>query len=175
MNTESRQNYYEILDISENASAQEIYNAYQKAKMTYCHDSKAVLAAFSPEEAAELRNLIEEAYQVLSNVDYRNVYEKRVMSNAYEAQDLTAEAIKIASEDLFQKVQPPIIESEPEKEVLNTTAAVTPHAPVSLPAAVTETAAAVAIEETAPVLNAGFEKMMDDKKECSGEYMKQFR
>ena len=61
MNTELRQNYYEILDIGETATAQEIYNAYMNARLTYAHDSKAVLAAFSTEEASELRNLIEEA------------------------------------------------------------------------------------------------------------------
>jgi predicted transcriptional regulator len=175
MNTDSRQNYYEILDIKENASAQEIYNAYQKAKLTYCHDSKAVLAAFSPEEAAELRNLIEEAYQVLSNVDYRNVYEKRVMSNSYEAQDLTAQAIKVASENLFERVHP-AIEEAPAIAVEAAVAVETvAAAPAMSAAAVTETAIQAVVEETAPQVDPAFENMIATKKEWSGEDLKQVR
>lgn len=158
MNTEQRQNYYDILEITENATAQEIYTAYMKAKLTYCHDSKAVLAAFSPEEAAELRQLIEEAYQVLSNTDYRNVYERRVLANTYTSTELTAEAIKTASEDLFQNVQPPIIEEEPV-----VAEAVAPAEEV-LP-----------IEESAPVKDYEFENLISAKKEWNGDDLKQVR
>jgi len=189
MNTEQRQNYYEILDIGENATAQEIYSAYMKAKLTYAHDSKAVLAAFSPEEAAELRQLIEEAYQVLSNTDYRNVYERRVMAN-FASTELTAEAIKTATDDLFQKAQPPIIENEIEGapvavevstalvvEKVPVVAAEVPEAPTSL----VETAVAIApvtatpVEETAPVKDYEFENLIAAKKEWTGDDLKQVR
>lgn len=107
MNTEIRHNYYEILEINENATQQEIHTAYARAKMTYSAENKALHSVFSPEETNELRTLIEEAYEVLSNNNYRNVYEKRLLSNTYNEFDLTADAIKIASEGLFQRATPP--------------------------------------------------------------------
>ncbi|MCC2679456.1 MAG: hypothetical protein K0R29_2032 [Pseudobdellovibrio sp.] len=192
MNTEQRQNYYEILDIGENATAQEIYNAYMKARLTYAHDSKAVLAAFSPEEAAELRQLIEEAYQVLSNSDYRNVYERRVMAN-FASTELTAEAIKTATDDLFQKAQPPIIENEIEEApapvvAVTVTEEVIPaieatEAPVAAPVmtVTNETPAAITpvsatpVEETAPVKDYEFENLIASKKEWTGDDLKQVR
>ncbi len=184
MNIEQRQNYYEILDIGENATAQEIYNAYMKAKLTYAHDSKAVLAAFSPEEAAELRQLIEEAYQVLSNTDYRNVYERRMMAN-FASTELTAEAIKTATEDLFLKAQPPIIENEIEESatvippievaqpVTGTTVEVTVETVVETP--IMTAPAATPIEESAPVKDYEFENLISSKKEWNGEDLKQVR
>lgn len=183
MNAEQRQNYYEILDISENATAQEIYSAYMKAKLTYAHDSKAVLAAFSAEEAAELRLLIEEAYQVLSNTDYRNVYERRVMANC-SSNELTANAIKTATDDLFQKAQPPIIENEIEEapvikaeviaEVIAPSTEIIQAAP-AVAVTVDSTAAATPIEETAPAKDYEFENMIAAKKEWSGDDLKQVR
>ncbi len=112
MNTENRQNYYEILELTENATQQEIHAAYAKARETYSADNKAMSSIFSPVEAAELRTLIEEAFEVLSNNTYRNIYEKRLLANTFDESDLTAEAIKIASVDLFQRATPPQVKPE---------------------------------------------------------------
>ena len=114
MNTENRHNYYEILEITENATQQEIHAAYAKAKKTYFADNKALNTIFSPGEATELRTLIEEAFEVLSNNTYRNIYEKRLLANTFDESDLSAEAIKIASVDLFERAAPPQVKSEIE-------------------------------------------------------------
>lgn len=119
MNTEVRQNYYEILDLHESATPQEIYQAYERAKSTYSLDNKALADTFSSEETAQLRLLVEEAYKVLSRNDLRNVYERRVMAaETYSQADLTAEAIQSASDDLFQKAQPPVIKKTEPKTAL---------------------------------------------------------
>ena len=114
MNTENRHNYYEILEITENATQQEIHAAYAKAKETYSADNKALSSIFSPVEANELRTLIEEAFEVLSNNTYRNIYEKRLLANTFLESDMTAEAIKNASVDLFERASPPQVKVEPE-------------------------------------------------------------
>ncbi len=114
MNTENRHNYYEILEITENATQQEIHAAYAKARETYSADNKALSTIFSPVEALELRTLIEEAFEVLSNNTFRNIYEKRLLANTFLESDLTAEAIKSASADLFERAIPPQIRTEPE-------------------------------------------------------------
>lgn len=114
MNTENRHNYYELLEITENATQQEIHAAYAKAKETYSADNKALHSIFSPVEANELRTLIEEAFEVLSNNTYRNIYEKRLLANTFLESDMTAEAIKSASADLFERATPPQIKAEPD-------------------------------------------------------------
>lgn len=114
MNTENRHNYYEILEITENATQQEIHAAYAKAKKTYSAENKALNSIFSPVEATELRTLIEEAFEVLSNNTYRNIYEKRLLANTFLESDMTIEAIKSAGADLFERATPPQIKTEPE-------------------------------------------------------------
>ncbi|MEQ1721548.1 MAG: helix-turn-helix domain-containing protein [Pseudobdellovibrio sp.] len=118
MNTENRHNYYEILELNENATQQEIHMAYSKAKMTYSAENKALHSIFSAEEASELRTLVEEAYEVLSNNTYRNIYEKRMLANTFTEDDLSIEAIKTASANLFERATPPVfIESTPAENM----------------------------------------------------------
>lgn len=102
MELENKHNYYEILELTENATEQEIYAAYLKAKMTYSVENKDLYSVFTVDEARALRSLIEEAYEVLSNSMYRNIYEKRLLANTFSESDLTAQSIKSASEDFFK-------------------------------------------------------------------------
>lgn len=111
METEVKQNYYEILEISENATQQEIYLAYERAKKTYSAENKALQSVFTQEEASQLRTLIDEAYEVLSNNIYRNIYEKRLLANTFSEEELTAESIKSAGAQLFERAQPPVIKT----------------------------------------------------------------
>lgn len=145
MNTENRHNYYEILDLKESASQQEIYDAYIKAKMTYSVENKSLYSVFSNDEAVALRRMIEEAYEVLSNNTYRNIYEKRVLAAKNSADlDLSIESIKSAGADMFQRAKLPEIKVE---------------API---------AASVEIDEE-------FEKEISTKKEWSGDDLKKVR
>ena len=107
MNTQNQHNYYDVLELNENASQQEIHFAYRKAKMTYSAENKALYSVFSQDEATALRNLIEEAYQVLSNNNYRNIYEKRMLASTNSETDVSAAAIKTESENIFQIITPP--------------------------------------------------------------------
>lgn len=146
MNTESRHNYYDILDLKENASQQEIYDAYMKARMTYSVENKALYSVFSNDEAVALRKLIEEAYEVLSNNNYRNIYEKRMLAAQTSGNaDVSAEAIKNASVDIFHRANPPQVE--------NTEPATT----------------------KAPVIDQAYEAELAAKKDWSGEDLKKVR
>lgn len=103
MSTDSKNNYYEILEVSNLATQHEITVAYEKAKRTYSAQNAALYSVFTEIEAAALRELIEEAYSVLSNQNYRNIYEKRLMSKSYSASDLSLDAVKKASTELFNE------------------------------------------------------------------------
>jgi hypothetical protein len=151
MSTETiRQNYYEILDLKENATQQEIFLAYEKAKKTYGSENKVFSSLFSAEETAELRNLIEEAYEVLRNDNYRNVYEKRMLANTFSKDEMTAEAIKSASQEIFKRAELPV-----------------------LPTLIHQTAASA--DSEAPVINPQFEAELANKKDWGGDDLKQVR
>ncbi len=105
MNTENKHNYYEILEISENATQHDITVAYEKAKRTYSSQNTSLNSIFSNEEAQLFRTMIDEAFHILGNQTYRNVYEKRRQSKRYSESDLTIEAIKSASLELFPDLQ----------------------------------------------------------------------
>ena len=105
MNTENKHNYYEILEISENATQHDITVAYEKAKRTYSSQNTSLNSIFSAEEAQMLRSMIDEAFNILGNQTYRNIYEKRRQSKRYSERDLTIDAIKSASLELFPDLQ----------------------------------------------------------------------
>lgn len=112
MNTENKHNYYEILEVYEGATQHDITVAYEKAKRTYSSQNASLNAIFSAEEAQLLRQMIDEAFHVLGNQTYRNIYEKRRQSKRYSESDLTIEAIKSASLELFPDLQRSYSEKE---------------------------------------------------------------
>jgi curved DNA-binding protein CbpA len=125
MNTDMKHNYYEILEVPQSATQHDIAVAYEKAKRTYSTQNPALNTIFSAEEAQMLRSMIDEAFTVLGNQTYRNIYEKRRQSKHYSESELTIEAIKSASLELFPEFQKKAqdkavdhaIDSEFEKEI----------------------------------------------------------
>lgn len=69
------QSYYELLEVTPQASPSEIYIAYQRARATYSPSSPALYSMFTPQEAQDLMQLIEEAYQTLSHQARRSEYD----------------------------------------------------------------------------------------------------
>ncbi|MFG1493593.1 helix-turn-helix domain-containing protein [Halobacteriovorax sp. ZH4_bin.1] len=67
-------NYYEVLEVAPNASADEIQKAYTAARTAYSGDSLAIYSLLSEEEAHKVLELIEEAYNILSNPTKRKKY-----------------------------------------------------------------------------------------------------
>lgn len=61
------QEYYDLLEISPGASAEEIERAYQRAIKGYAGDSPALYALFTPEEKQRMLLKIEEAYRALKD------------------------------------------------------------------------------------------------------------
>lgn len=76
----SGQNFYEILEITEDATLQEVQRAYAEAKETYSPTSSALYSMFSREEAQALHKLIEQAYNTLSNHDLRRGYDEQILT-----------------------------------------------------------------------------------------------
>lgn len=101
MNTEIKHDYYEILEVPQSATQQEIAVAYHKAKQTYSAQNPALYTIFDKSEADQLQNMIDEAFAVLGNDTYRNIYEKRRQAKTFQEKDLSIDAIKAAGLELF--------------------------------------------------------------------------
>ncbi|EQC45436.1 helix-turn-helix transcriptional regulator [Bacteriovorax sp. Seq25_V] len=71
---EQIKNYYEVLEVSVNANGEEIYQAYTRAKNAYSGDSLALYSLLSQDEATKILELIEEAYNILSDPEKRKQY-----------------------------------------------------------------------------------------------------
>ena len=68
--------YYDILEVSPDASPQEIRNAYLRAKAAYAKDSPALYSLVTEKEAEVKLKSVEEAYHVLSNPEKRREYDR---------------------------------------------------------------------------------------------------
>lgn len=67
--------HYDALEVSRDASADEIDRAYRLLTATYADDSLAVYSMFGEEESASLRDRIDAAYRVLSDPALRTSYD----------------------------------------------------------------------------------------------------
>jgi curved DNA-binding protein CbpA len=70
------QDFYELLDLSPRATAEEVELRYQTVRRVLSPDSVATYALFQGEELDLLRRRIEEAYRVLSQPERRQAYDR---------------------------------------------------------------------------------------------------
>jgi len=68
--------YYDVLDISPDASIQEVRDAYLRIKSTYNRDSLVLYSLVTPEEREETLKKIETAYAMLSDREKRKNYDE---------------------------------------------------------------------------------------------------
>lgn len=73
---EAKTNYYDVLDVTPDATQSDIRQAYIRAKSAYSRDSQAIYSIFDIEEAKRVVSSIEEAYIVLSSPEKRREYDR---------------------------------------------------------------------------------------------------
>ena len=76
---ESYQDYYEVLDVSYNASAEDIKLAYRQLAKQYHPDANA-----GDKEKEEMFKLMSEAYNILSDTDKKASYDLSLLLGLYE-------------------------------------------------------------------------------------------
>jgi flagellar biosynthesis protein FlhG len=69
------QDHYELLELPRDASRDEVERAYRMARATWAEDGLASYSVAGASELARLRERVEEAYRVLSDVDARSAYD----------------------------------------------------------------------------------------------------
>jgi curved DNA-binding protein CbpA len=70
--------YYEVLDVTPNASRLQIREAYIRLRSTYSSGSHALYSLVSEEEARDALDKIEEAYRVLDDESQRREYDAAI-------------------------------------------------------------------------------------------------
>ena len=78
-------NFYEILEISMDASPFKINRAYKNALEVYGKESLLTYALFSDEERVDIIRRIEDAYNTLSNKTKRAAYDASLGIEHYSA------------------------------------------------------------------------------------------
>lgn len=73
----SDQTYYDLLEVSSDASAQEIKNSYLRIKAAYRKDNLALYSLHEASESADILERIEEAYETLHDSEKRRDYDAR--------------------------------------------------------------------------------------------------
>jgi curved DNA-binding protein CbpA len=112
-------NYYELLEVSPQATAQEIHKAYERIRRVYDPNSVALYSLFSAEETAAITQRIEEAYRTLEYEDNRKRYDALL-----QGREELPELPPLPSEPIYQPqpVQPPpsepIYQSQPVQSSL---------------------------------------------------------
>jgi len=71
----SEQDHYEILEISRDATNQEIERAFRVAEATYADESLAGYSVFGDGEAQAIRERVETAYRALTHPETRSAYD----------------------------------------------------------------------------------------------------
>ena len=68
-------NFYELLEISPTASAQDIHRAYERVRRVYEPNSIALYSLFTADETSAIHQRVEEAYRTLIYEDNRRKYD----------------------------------------------------------------------------------------------------
>ncbi|WP_127716636.1 RodZ family helix-turn-helix domain-containing protein [Halobacteriovorax sp. HLS] len=73
---EKSKNYYDVLEISNQANQEDIQQGYIRAKNAYSQDSLALYSIMTKDECDQILNLIEEAYSIISDPMKRQQYDE---------------------------------------------------------------------------------------------------
>ncbi len=76
--TNSEQNYYEVLEVPFDASKMQIREAYIRLKSTYSNGNQALYSLISDEDAQNTLNQLEDAYRVLYDDILRKDYDQNI-------------------------------------------------------------------------------------------------
>lgn len=96
----SRQNYYELIEASPDASLEEITQAYQQALEAFNEDSVAIYSLFDEDERQELLRRIQTAYRTLSHGRTRREYDRHLLGE----EDLRIEGAALEEEEREEEV-----------------------------------------------------------------------
>lgn len=187
MNTSDLKNYYEVLEIPNNARSEEIYHSYQRAKAAYSSDSLALYSLMSPEECRNVLEMVEEAYSILSDPTKRKRYD--------EARGLNRDFNHMSYNHLSDRVAP-LRQERSEAQMQSAASSIMPSSEFTLNSQSTGSDVSVNGYGQASsgsnttnvnklvtqkrfaldyVINADFEREVEDATEFTGDFLRKIR
>jgi len=111
-------NFYELLEVSPAASAQDIHKAYERVRRIYDPNSIALYSLFTADETAAIHRRIEDAYRTLIYEDNRRKYDAKLrerdeMPEMPDIPDIPASSPSKAYEPASARTLPPLPEAKP--------------------------------------------------------------
>jgi len=103
-NTNTRSNYYDILEISPHCAQHEITTNYERLKTTYSGENPAIYSVFSQNEAREYLHMVEEAYSVLGNKTLRALYDEKIGQGLAKKENVSFDALQAESKTVFHEM-----------------------------------------------------------------------
>jgi len=76
------QDHYELLELTRDATREDVERAYRLACATWADGSLAAYSVADDEELSRLRERVDEAYRVLVDVEARNAYDETLVDDA---------------------------------------------------------------------------------------------
>lgn len=126
----AEQDHYEVLEVPRDASFEDVERAYRVAQVTYAEGSVALYSVFGGEDAQALRDRIELAWSVLSDVERRCAYDTLL-----GADDARPSAAPVALRERFPDggfdQAPPPIAIEPDTPIVPRVAVERPPLPAA--------------------------------------------
>lgn len=107
-------NFYELLEVSPNATAQDIHRAYERVRRIYEPNSIALYSLFTPEETAAIHQRIEEAYRTLVYEDNRRKYDATLRGSSELPEPMAPPPQQQRYYEPPRPVRPPVPIPEPE-------------------------------------------------------------
>jgi len=104
METSTKFNYYDILEISPHCVQHEVTTAYERLRSTYSGDNPAIYSVFSENEAREYLKMVEEAYSVLGNKTLRALYDEKIGQGLSKKENVSFEALQTESKTVFNEM-----------------------------------------------------------------------
>ncbi|NOT79693.1 MAG: DnaJ domain-containing protein [Bacteriovoracaceae bacterium] len=179
-------NYYDVLEISSSARTEDIYHSYQRAKAAYSSDSLALYSLMSQEECRNVLELVEEAYSILSDPNKRKRYD--------EARGFNRDFNNINYNTLSDRVAPIRAEIQANVTIAHASSSVNEftlnsqttgsdvsvHGITQNPGVGTTTTNVNKLVTQKRfaldyVINADFEKEIDDTQEFTGDFLRKIR
>jgi curved DNA-binding protein CbpA len=110
----SDQDHYEILEVSRDATREEIERSFRMAESTYADDSLAGYSVFAEGDARAIRERIEIAYRVLSDMEARRAYDAALAGGAPHVVQSAAPPPEIELPELPDLLSPAAKPGEPK-------------------------------------------------------------
>ena len=100
------QNFYEIFELSPNATKEQLRQAFELAKLTYGTDSLATYSLFDSEERKEIIERIVLAYETLSSELHRKKYDQEILGLTVAESSVKGSDPPEAAESLPRTAEP---------------------------------------------------------------------